>query len=148
MGPRWWLWYNSCLVSWKFGWPTHRFISASGWATWKMPTVLVHGGLVVSILDCQSRGLGFKSRRGIEICASSQFSYDEYIDRTLSVGRWNGEGEDWPSPSYAEAKKMMSLTLHTHGCYSASFRDCSALHLQFSGCYILPMRCDWSHSNI
>jgi len=26
-------------------------------------------------------------------------------------------------PSYAEAKKMKSLTLHTHGCLRASFRD-------------------------
>jgi len=23
--------------------------------------------------------------------------YDEYTDRTLSVGRWDGEGEYWPS---------------------------------------------------
>ena len=26
-------------------------------------------------------------------------------------------------PSYAEAKKMKSLTLHTHGCLRASLRD-------------------------
>jgi len=25
-----------------------------------------------------------------------QLSYDEYTDRTLSVGRRDGEGEDWP----------------------------------------------------
>ena len=29
-------------------------------------------------------------------------------------------------PSYAEAKKMKSLTLHTHGCPRASLRDCSS----------------------
>ena len=31
-------------------------------------------------------------------CAPSQLSYDEYTDCTLSasVGRWDGEGEDWP----------------------------------------------------
>ena len=29
-------------------------------------------------------------------------------------------------PSYAEAKKMKSLTLHTHGCLRASLRDCSS----------------------
>ena len=28
-------------------------------------------------------------------------------------------------PSYAEAKKMKSLTLHTHGCLRASLRDSS-----------------------
>ena len=27
----------------------------------------------------------------------SQLSYDEYTDRTLSVGRWGGEGKDWPT---------------------------------------------------
>jgi len=26
----------------------------------------------------------------------SQLSYDEYTDCTLSVGRWDSEGEDWP----------------------------------------------------
>jgi len=26
----------------------------------------------------------------------SQLSYDEYTDCTLSVGRTDGEGEDWP----------------------------------------------------
>ena len=29
-------------------------------------------------------------------------------------------------PSYAEAKKMKSLTFHTHGCPRASSRDCSS----------------------
>ena len=32
-------------------------------------------------------------------------------------------------PSYDEAKKMKSLTLHTHGCLKASFRDCSSSSL-------------------
>ena len=56
----------------------------------------------------------------------SQLSYDEYTDCTVSVGRLDGEGEDWPRPSYAEAKKMKSLTLHTHGCPRASLRDWSS----------------------
>jgi len=30
-------------------------------------------------------------------------------------------------PSYAKAKKMKSLTLHTHGCHIASLRECSFL---------------------
>jgi len=29
-------------------------------------------------------------------------------------------------PSYTEAKKMKSLTLHTHGCLRANLRDCSS----------------------
>ena len=29
-------------------------------------------------------------------------------------------------PSYAEAKKMKSLTLHTHGSLRAGLRDCSS----------------------
>jgi len=33
----------------------------------------------------------------------------------------DGEGEDWPP----EAKKMKSLTLHTHGCLRVSVKDCS-----------------------
>src|SRR6218665_1377378 len=31
-----------------------------------------------------------------------------------------GEGENWPPPSYAKAKKMKSLTLHPHGCPRAA----------------------------
>ena len=27
-------------------------------------------------------------------------------------------------PSYAKAKKMKSLTLHTHDCFRSSLRDC------------------------
>src|SRR6218665_1834235 len=34
-------------------------------------------------------------------------------------------------PSYAEAKKMKSLTLHTHGCLRASLRNCSCSHLLY-----------------
>src|SRR6218665_3245462 len=29
-------------------------------------------------------------------------------------------------PSYAEAKKMKSLTLHTHGCFRVRLMDCSS----------------------
>jgi len=46
----------------------------------------------------------------------NQPGYEEYTDCTQPVGRWDGVGEDWPPPSYAEAKEMKSLTLHTHGC--------------------------------
>jgi len=27
---------------------------------------------------------------------AGKLSYNEYIDRTLSVGRWDSDGEDWP----------------------------------------------------
>jgi len=46
----------------------------------------------------------------------SQLSYDEYTDRTLSVGRRDGEGKTGHPPSFAEAKKIKSLTLDTNGC--------------------------------
>ena len=56
-------------------------------------------------------------------CANSQLSYDEYTDRAQSVGRWDSEGENWPPPSYAEAKKMKSLTLHPQWLPYGSLRD-------------------------
>jgi len=41
------------------------------------------------------------------ICAPSQLSYDEYTDRPLSVGRWDGETERTGHPSSnVVAKKM------------------------------------------
>ena len=53
--------------------------------------------LVVSALDCQSRGRGFKSLPGQKFdlrflfhqptVPRSQLSYNEYTDRTLSLGR-------------------------------------------------------------
>src|SRR6218665_2247147 len=63
-----------------------------------------------------------------EISASptslNHFSCDACTDSTLSVGRQDSEGKDWPS--YAEAKKMKSLILHTHGCLRYSLKDCSS----------------------
>ena len=64
---------------------------------------VVHCDLVVSVLDCQSRGHGFKSQPGqmvvfgyrLNLCLHRQLSYDEYTGRTLSVGRWDNEVEDW-----------------------------------------------------
>src|SRR6218665_1784690 len=42
----------------------------------------------------------------------SQLNY-----RTLLVGRCDDEGKNWSAAlSYAEAKKIKSLTLHTYGC--------------------------------
>ena len=78
----------------------------------------VRGGLVVGVLGCQSWALGFNSL-GIEIwleillrlrpVTNSALMSIEYTDRTLSdlsVGRWDGEGEDWPPALRPEAKKM------------------------------------------
>src|SRR6218665_2193034 len=50
-------------------------------------------------------------------CAPSQLSYDEYNNRALSMRVRTGH-----LPSYAEAKKIKSLTLHTHGCPRAILR--------------------------
>ena len=56
----------------------------------------VRGSLVVSVLDCQSLGSGFKPLHArvemwfeisVPSAPSSQLSYDEYTDSTLSVGR-------------------------------------------------------------
>ena len=62
---------------------------------------------LVSMLDGQSRGLGFKSQPlGAEILfgilvphspPSSQLSCDEFTDCALSMGIRDGEGEDWQS---------------------------------------------------
>src|SRR6218665_1139443 len=56
--------------------------------------------------------------------ALSQLNYDEYTDRTLSVGR---ERIGHP-PSYAEAKNMKLLRPHTQGCPTTSLRGCSSLY--------------------
>ena len=49
--------------------------------------------------EVQSSNPG-QGRNWFEISAPpaplSQLSYDEYTDRTLSVWRWDGEGENWP----------------------------------------------------
>ena len=58
-------------------------------------------------------------------CAPSQLSYDEYTDCTLSLERWDGEGEGWPS-TIKKAKKMKSLTPCAHGYPRASLKDFSS----------------------
>ena len=52
-------------------------------------------GRVDSVLDCQSRGSGFKSRPGRTFGSKvlRQHWYMKSTDRTLSVGRWNGKGD-------------------------------------------------------
>src|SRR6218665_1633182 len=92
-------------------------------------------GLVVRVLDCQSKGPGFKSQPGQKF--GSRFLLhlhplaNSAMTSTLTVHcPWEDEtvSERTGHPlSYAKAKKMKLLTLHTHGCLRASLRDCSSL---------------------
>ena len=47
----------------------------------------------------------------------NQFSYDEYADHTIQWEDQTVRERTGHPPSYAEAKKMKSLTLHTHCCH-------------------------------
>src|SRR6218665_333199 len=95
----------------------------------------VCGGLVVSVLDCQSRGSGFKSRP-VQKFGSRFLLHLCPLANSAMMNTWTTHCH-WEDemvkettghpPSYAEAKKIKSLTLHTHGFPKASLRDCSAL---------------------
>ena len=86
----------------------------------------LRGGLVVSVLDCQGRGLGFKSQPGqtfgsrylLHLCPLGNSA----MMSTLTVHcQWEDETvREWTArpSSYTEAKKMKLLALHIHGCYS------------------------------
>ena len=54
----------------------------------------VSGGLVINVLDCESRGQEFKSAPGQKFANSSMTS--ALTIYTLSVERWDSEGENWP----------------------------------------------------
>ena len=80
------------------------------------------GGLVVSLLECQLRDLGFKSRPGqkfgLRFLLQMHPIADSATMSTLTTHcKWEDETvrerTDHP-PSYAEAKKIKSLTLHSH----------------------------------
>ena len=94
-----------------------------------MLAVMLRGGTVVSVLDHSRLAVQIPARADIwfEISAPAppnQLSYDEYTDRTHC--QWEDEmvrERTGHLPSYAEAKKMKLLTLHTHGCPRASLRD-------------------------
>ena len=84
----------------------------------------MRGGLVVSVLDCQSRGSGFKyrpwqkfgSRFLLHLCPLANSA----VTCTLTTHcQWEDETvreRTGHPPLFAEAKKMKSLTLHTIGC--------------------------------
>lgn len=63
----------------------------------------------------------------IEISAelSTETTWITMAGSTLSSGIRDGEGEDWPSA-------IMSLSLHTHGCFRSSLRDRSTLYALYS----------------
>ena len=80
----------------------------------------IYSGLVVSVLDCQSRGLGFKSRPEQKFGSRLlRHLHSSAMMSTLTVYcQWEDEtvrDRTGHPPSYAEAKKMKSLTLHTQG---------------------------------
>src|SRR6218665_2375979 len=96
----------------------------------------MHGGLVVGVLDCQSRGSEFKSRP-LQKFGSTLLSHlnlhplaNSAIMSTLIIRcQWVDESvreRTGHPPSYVEAKRMKLLSLHTHGYPSSSFRDCSS----------------------
>src|SRR6218665_1356900 len=83
-----------------------------------------------SMLDCQSRGSGLKSQPGLKF--GSRFLLllrpltNSAMMSTLTVHcQWEHEmvrERTGHLPSYAEAEKMKSITLHIHGCPRASLR--------------------------
>ena len=95
---------------------------------------MVCGGLVVSVLDCQSKGSGFKSRPEQKFGSTFLFHLrplaNSAMTSTLTI---YCKSEDETArertgqpPSYSKAKKMKSLILPTHGCPRASLRDSSS----------------------
>src|SRR6218665_2446718 len=75
-------------------------------------------------LDCQSRGLGFKSQRkqkfGLRFLLHLQPLANAAMMSILTAHcQWEDETmreRTGHLPSHTEAKKTKSLTLHTHGC--------------------------------
>ena len=111
---------------------------------------VVCSGLVVSILDCQSRGLEFKLRPG------QKFDYvfllhlrplvNSAMMNTLTV-HCQKEDETVRErtdhlTSCFEANKMKLLTLHSHECSTESLRNRSSLYgpLKAATLYV-PMDC-------
>ena len=107
------------------------------WIIVSWPNVIprVRGGLMVSMLDCKSKVLGFKSRPGQKF--GSRFLLHQCpLANSARMSTVCCRREDETAmqrtghpPSYAEAKKIKSLTLQTHSCPRASLRDCSFILL-------------------
>ena len=79
-----------------------------------------HDSLVVSMLDCQQRGWWFKSPPGKKFVSRFLLNLrnsavmTEDTDVTLFVGKWDGEGEDFPPSSYSEPKNRRTVVLLLH----------------------------------
>src|SRR6218665_4000149 len=99
-----------------------------------------NGSLVVCVIGCILRYRGSNPGQGGKLSWDSaplqpsiQFIYDQYTDRALSLrtGRWYGEVDRNGHPvSYAEAKKMKLLTLHSLPM-AVTLRDCSSSSIGF-----------------
>ena len=94
----------------------------------------VHGGLVVSVIDCKPRGgvWGSNSGQGRNLDRSRfllhlrPLANSAMMSTLIAHCQWEDETvreRIGHPPSDAVAKKMKSLTLHTYGCLRASLRD-------------------------
>ena len=119
-------WHPSCpavhfikAIWWMKGWVD----LCEGSRSWSW----MRGGLLVSVLDCKSWGLVFKSQPGqtfeprflLHLCPLTNSVMMTLIVHCQWEDEMVKEGTGHP-PSYDEAKKRMLLTLHTHGCPRAS----------------------------
>ena len=94
----------------------------------------VCGSLVVSVLDCQSWGSRLKPRPGQKFSSRVLFHLHPLANSAMMSTvtthcQWEDEmvrERSGHQPSYTEAKKIRSLTLHTHGCLRVSLRDWSS----------------------
>ena len=124
----WWIGWRqgwTVLMKWCSPWgsPWFRALSAS---LIELQLVDFHqgvcGGPVVSMLDCQSSWFGVQIPARAEIlieisappATPSQLNYDEYWVHCpyTVIGKMRRLGRTGHPTSYAEAKKMKSLTLH------------------------------------
>ena len=92
---------------------------------------------MVKVLDDQWRGSGFRSRPGQKFVSKfllhmSLIANSATMMNMLTVHcQWDdemGRERTGYQHTYAEAKNMKSLALHTCGCPRASLSDCSSLY--------------------
>src|SRR6218665_2902428 len=69
----------------------------------------------------------------MRMVASSQLDYDEYTEyRRIQWEDETARERTGYLPSYAEAKKIKSLTVHIRGYHRASLRNCSSSYSSMS----------------
>ena len=80
-----------------------------------------------------------------DISVPPAYPADLAMMRTLITHRQRGDEtareRTGHPPSYAEAKKMKSLSLHTHGYFMASLRDCFSILLYEVCVYVRVCMC-------